>query len=228
MKIDQAFRKLAFFVVLVCCCLVVNCAPAKTAAASKTSVVVSEECEKRVPSSYNAAQKKQLCSFDASAKNFGRIGPAICASVAKQVLHGNVKFDTILQLCQGSASAAPVQCYDKMESAGNQLKAKYSLDLCANSESTLPGECFAELNSYPGTANRLKPEVMLEFCRTLHDRAPLLCLQAVQETHMLTVPQALEVCREVVGSGDHASTVQNMAVATCIREMQSQVCFVCV
>ena len=222
MKIDRTVQKLVLLVALVCC-LAVNAAPAKTASAAKTSFIVSEECEKRVPSSYNAAQKKQLCSFDASAKTFGRIGPAICASVAKQMLHGNVKFETILQLCQGATSAAPVQCYDKMDSAGNQMKAKFGLELCARSDSTLPGECFAELSSYPGTANRLKPEAIMEFCKSLHDRAPLLCLQAVQETHILTVPQAIEVCGEVVGSGDHTSSVQNMAVATCIREMQSQV-----
>lgn len=206
------------------CFLKIESAPSpKHATGAKTSTLVNEECEKRVPSSFSAAQKKQLCTFDVADKSSGTIGPAICASVAKQALGGNVKFETILQLCQGASSASPAQCYDKLEPVGNQLRTKYGIDLCAKTNTTLPGECFAELNGFSGTANRLKPEQTLEFCKSLEDRAPLLCLQAVHETKILTVPQAFEICQEVVGDGEDTSSSHNLAVATCLREMQPQI-----
>jgi hypothetical protein len=139
------------------------------------------------------------------------------------MLHGNAKFEMILQLCQGASSAAPVQCYDKLESVGSTLKTKFGLDLCARADSTLPGECFSEVSAFSGTNNKVKPEVLSEFCRSLEDRAPLLCVHAVKETGMAALPQAIEVCSEVVGSGGKAGSRGNTAAADCIRAMQSQV-----
>ena len=201
------------------------------------TVVSNEDCEKRVPSSFTAAQKKQLCSFTVSAgvtaskssssTSTGGIGPAICASVGKQLLHGG-KFETILALCQGASSAAPVQCYDKVESSSGgssgAARGKIGLELCAQADSALPGECYAEVSSYSGTANKVKPEVLLPFCRSLEDRAPLLCLQAVKDTGLLPVnAQTLELCSEVVGSGSKSSVDGNTAAADCIRTMHSEV-----
>jgi hypothetical protein len=217
---------------------------------SKEPLVVNEECEKRVPSSYTQPQKKQLCSM--AADSTGGIGPAICASVAKQLLHGNVKFETILQLCQGSPSAAPVQCYDNMDATGssnNALKSKYGLDLCTNAQSGVPGECFASISVFPGTNNRVKPDELLSFCRSLEDRAPLLCMQAVRDTGLVPAAQALDACQQVVGAsglrgsafgggaaaaassnlyGDFAeasghAAYLNRAAGNCIRAMHSQV-----
>ena len=79
--------------------------------------------------SYTAQQKKQLCeppeSVAASASLIRResgssIGPAICASVAKDALHA--KFDVVLALCKGASSAAPAQCMSKLD---NMAKNKY-------------------------------------------------------------------------------------------------------
>jgi hypothetical protein len=72
-------------------------------------VVVSQainECERRLPNSYTKPQKQQLCRKDDS------LGPAICASLAKQILH--VKFEVILELCQDATSSAPVQCMSSL------------------------------------------------------------------------------------------------------------------
>lgn len=182
-----------------------------------------EECQKRVPSSFTAAQKKLLCSPIPDRPQVSTIGPAICASVAKQLLHGTVKFESILLLCQGASSAAPVQCYNKLESVGSSLKAKYGVDLCARVENTLPGECFAEVYAYSGTNNKLKPDSLMSFCKSLEDRAPLLCLHAVRDTSMLPLSQALELCGEVVGSGTTSSTDENSSVARCIKQMHDQV-----
>jgi hypothetical protein len=222
------------FMLLVCLCIGIlstntfaKQAPAATKPGAGTKVVqpvANEECEKRVPSSYTAAQKRQLCTaIEGLTGSDNSIGPAICASVAKQVLHGSPKFDTILQLCQGASSAAPVQCYDKMESTGSTLKGKYALDLCTRADSTLPGECFAEINGYSGSANKVKPDALSEFCRSLEDRAGLLCVQAVKETGILPVPQALSECAQVVGSGDKAGSGGNTAAADCITAMHPQV-----
>lgn len=217
---------------LVCILLLIlsgsHAKPAATQASNKAGTksevpIINEECEKRVPSSFTAPQKRQLCAPLEGTNSKGSIGPAICASVAKQMLHGSPKFDTILQLCQGATSAAPVQCYDKMDSVGNALKNKYALELCARAESTLPGECFADINGYSGTSNKVKPEALLEFCRGLEDRAPLLCVQAVKDMGLLPVPQALPECAEVVGSGDTAGSEGNTAAADCITAMHPQV-----
>lgn len=200
------------------CLLIVFCLVPLLCAAS-----VDDECQKRVPPSYTVAQKKQLCTQLPDKLQSSIIGPAICSSVAKQLLGGNVKFDVILQLCQGASSAAPVQCYDKLDSLGSSLKSKYGVQLCANVETTLPGECFAETNAYSGTNNKLKVEALLSFCTSLEDRAPLLCLQAVKDTTLLPLSQALDVCKEVIGSGSTSSTDGNRLVASCISQMHSQV-----
>lgn len=225
-------RRFIMLVLCICIGLLTTGTYAKPAAATKPGAgskvsqpVINEECEKRVPSSYTAAQKRQLCTaIEGSAGSVNSIGPAICASVAKQVLHGSPKFETILQLCQGASSAAPVQCYEKMEATGSALRNNYALDLCARAESTLPGECFADINGYSGTTNKVKPEVLSEFCRSLVDRAPLLCVQAVKDTGLLPVPQALAECALVLGSGDSKDGSEgNTAAADCITAMQPQV-----
>ena len=199
-------------------------AAARTGDKATSKPIVNEDCVKRVPSSFTAAQKNQICSSTSDGSRPGSsIGPAICASVAKQMLHGNSKFEIILQLCQGASSAAPVQCYGKMEAAGNTLKGKYGLELCVGADSTLPGECFAEINSYTGTNNKVKPEVLLDFCKSLVDRAPLLCVQAVKDTSLVAVPQSLDMCAMVVGSGSKSDSVDNTAAADCIQVMKSQV-----
>jgi hypothetical protein len=217
-----------YLYVLVALAIVLSLADGKVATqtkpAPKAQLPSNEDCEKRVPSSYTAAQKKQLCTPLEDVPQQSTIGPAICASVAKQMLHGNAKFEMILQLCQGASSAAPVQCYDKLESVGSTLKNKFGLELCARADSTLPGECFSEVSAFSGTNNKVKPEVLSEFCRALEDRAPLLCLHAVKDTGMAALPQAIEVCSEVVGSGGKAGSQGNTAAADCIRAMHSQVC----
>lgn len=206
--------RLLFIVILVQCCTF----------AGADSAAPDGECQKRVPNSYTALQKNQLCLKPLGRAHPTTIGPAICASVAKQLLHGNVKFETILQLCQGATSASPVQCYDKMDNVGSSSKAKYGVELCAHVENTLPGECFATVSSYPGSSSKVKPEVILSFCKALEDRAPLLCLQAVKDTNLIPIAQALDICGEVVGSGSSSSTDNNRLVANCIVQMHSQVC----
>lgn len=193
------------------------------ATASADNATSDEECQKRIPNSYTAVQKNQLCMKIPGRPNPTTIGPAICASVAKQLLHGNVKFETILQLCQGATSAAPIQCYDKMDSVGSSSKTKYGVELCAQAESTLPGECFATVSSYSGTSSKVKPEVLMSFCKVLEDRAPLLCLQAAKDANLVSITQALDMCGEVVGSGSSSSTDSNRLVANCIAQMHSQV-----
>jgi hypothetical protein len=220
----DSFRLLVVFVLL---CSVAGKVASPVKPTQKAPLPSNEDCEKRVPSSYTAVQKKQLCTPLADVPQQSTIGPAICASVAKQMLHGNAKFEMILQLCQGASSAAPVQCYDKLDSVGSTLKNKFGLDLCARADSTLPGECFSEVSAFSGTNNKVKPEVLSEFCRSLEDRAPLLCVHAVKETGMAALPQAIEVCAEVVGSGGKAGSKGNTAAADCIRAMQSQVSTFC-
>ena len=85
-------------------------APPAKSVPSTTKPNINQECEKRVSSSFTAAQKKQLCTSIATVDSTeGTIlGPALCASMAKQLLHGNIKFDTILQLCQGASSSVVV------------------------------------------------------------------------------------------------------------------------
>ena len=219
-----------FLSLVILCAFLVTVSSAKAAPPAKsvsstTKPNVYQECEKRVPSSFTAAQKKQLCTSVSTVDSTEGtvLGPALCESMAKQLLHGNIKFDTILQLCQGASSSAPVQCYNNMDKAGNTLKTKYGLELCSRVDSTLPGECFAEINSYTGTNNKVKPEMLFTFCQSLEDRAPLLCMNAVKQTNLLPIPQVMELCADVIGSGSKSSSEGNNAVAMCIEQMQTQV-----
>jgi len=171
------------------------------------------ECEKRVPASFTAAQKQQLCAdgsgggssggsggssgSSGSGSGFGSgsgsggisIGPAICATVAK---HLHASFDTILQLCQGASSAAPAQCLGLVG-----VKAKHGLDLCRGAATTLSGECYEEISALKG---KKVGAGLVPFCAALDDRAPLLCMLAVHKTGLLPLPQALEHCSLAVGA----------------------------
>lgn len=172
------------------------------------------ECEKRSHSSFNPAQKQQLCST----KGQYSIGPAVCASVAKNVLH--FKFEDILELCRDSVSASPAQCMNKLDVS---LRGKYGAELCRGAGSTLPAECFKELLAMKGTSDRVKNQAV-DFCKKLEDRAPLLCMHAISLTALLPLHQALSVCNESIGSGDSSSqSFYNNVPATCIYDMRYNV-----
>lgn len=176
-------------------------------------VVVSQainECERRLPNSYTKPQKQQLCRKDDS------LGPAICASLAKQILH--VKFEVILELCQDATSSAPVQC---MSSLDNKASNQYGISICKHATSKLPGECFMDISSFPGTSsNKVKPEHTISFCTDLVDRAPLLCIHAVRNSSLLPIHQALDYCREAIGEVQESSSDLNSMVASCIYKMK--------
>lgn len=180
---------------------------------TSSSVVVSQaitECERRLPNSYTKPQKQQLCRHDDS------LGPAICASLAKQILH--VKFEVILELCQDATSSAPVQC---MSSLDNKASNQYGISICKHAISKLPGECFMDISSFPGTSsNKVKPEQTISFCTDLVDRAPLLCIHAVRNSSLLPIHQALDYCREAIGEVQESSSDLNSMVASCIYKMK--------
>lgn len=172
------------------------------------------ECEKRSHTSFNAAQKQQLCSTTGKYS----IGPAVCASVAKTVLH--FKFEEILELCRDSVSASPAQCMNKLDVS---LRGKYGVDLCKGADSTLPAECFKELLTLKGSGDRVKP-LAVDFCKNLEDRAPLLCMHAISSTALLPLHQAMSLCNDSVGSGDSSSrSFYNNAAASCIFDMRYNV-----
>mmetsp|Transcript_19725 Transcript_19725/g.32966 ORF Transcript_19725/g.32966 Transcript_19725/m.32966 type:complete len:1119 (+) Transcript_19725:127-3483(+) len=157
----------------------------------KATTQTLSECQKRLSSSFTASQKQQLCAET----THNDIGPAMCAAAAKQLL--NMNFDNTLQLCLGAESAAPAQCMSKMNK--NQ-RAKNGISLCKGAKSTLPGTCYNEISGYPGTKNQVKPELLEDFCLSLEDEAPLLCIRAVKDTSLMPVTQAIEVCAVSVGS----------------------------
>lgn len=185
---------------------------------SNSIVVLSQaitECERRLPNSYTKPQKQQLCRYD----DGGSLGPAICASLAKQILH--VKFEVILELCQDATSSAPVQC---MNSLDNKASNQYGISICKHATSKLPGECFMDISSFHGTSssssNKVKPEQTISFCTDLVDRAPLLCIHAVRNTSLLPIHQALDYCREAIGEVHQSSSDLNSMVASCIYKMK--------
>lgn len=170
------------------------------------------ECEKRVISSFTVAQAKQLCE-DAPA---GAIGPAICASVAKQVLHA--KFEVALELCQGSISAAPAQCMSKLDVT---TRNKHGLTLCQGAVSSLPAECYNELVSYAGGRGSIKTDEIISFCHDIEDPAPILCMHAVKSTSLVPLHQALFPCHNAIGSPAAEDVKANFAVADCIEHMKT-------
>jgi hypothetical protein len=171
------------------------------------------ECEKRAHNSFTVAQKQNLCSTI----GVSSIGPAVCASVAKNTLH--FKFEDILELCQDSMTASPAQCMNKLDAS---MRSKYGVPLCKGADSTLPAECFRELSSLKGNNDKIKPEVSIQFCSSLEDRAPLLCMHAVSLSGLpLPMNQALRLCNDSVGSGDTSSrSYYNNVAASCILDMK--------
>lgn len=171
------------------------------------------ECEKRAHTSFTAQQREQLCSGASP----GSIGPAVCASAAKDSLH--LKFDEILVLCAGAINAAPAQCMNSLDQANRK---KHGFQLCEKAYSPLSAECFKELTAFKG--KRLKLESVVDFCSSLEDRAPLSCMMAVASTTLLPIDQAIFPCSNAVGNGFTDSLSHegnNNATAACIYDMKA-------
>lgn len=173
------------------------------------------ECEKKAHSSLSAAHRKRLCATDPHS-----IGPAVCSVYAKDKLHFGV--DDILRLCTSAVSAAPAECLFALD--GPQRKSGFQL--CAEAESTLPAVCFKEVSSssaWRALGDKKKSSAvddLVRFCRRIEDRAPLLCVQATLNYTSLSIQQALQLCDDVVGSGDSSSADPlNELVSRCIAAM---------
>lgn len=200
-KFKFRLNEISFYVLLLFI-LVNNC----------TSQVITE-CEKRLPNSYTKVQKQQLCQF--TSNNF--IGPAICATVAKQILH--LKFEMILELCKYARSSAPVQCMNTLDSKSSNL---HGIELCKDQTSTLSAECYMEISNL--SSNKLlKLESIVSFCKELNDRSPLLCIQAVKNTTLVPIHHSIEYCKDAIGEGLQSNSYYNRAVSNCIYQMKSHV-----
>ncbi len=182
------------------------------------------ECEKKAHLSFSSKQKQQLCQTTTTG-DFS-IGPAVCSVAAKDRLH--LPFDDILDLCVEAPSSAPAECYAKIEKARQK---SVGLRLCSKMDSSLPGECYNELhhgmwkNTPVGIKTHKsfpvdKDNSIIEFCKNIEDRSALLCVAATKNFTQLSSFQALELCKDVVGSGDGSiHNPLNFMVSSCIDKM---------
>jgi hypothetical protein len=187
---------------------------------SSSSPRVISECEKKAHANLSAKQRKQLCETTTTGEY--SVGPAICSIPAKDKLH--LGFDDILNLCVDAVSAAPAECYGKIEK-GQQKSV--GIKLCNKMESSLPADCYTEL-SQPGywkSGNKQqKPaqvtDQIIDFCRRMEDRSPLYCVQAAKNFTQLPTNQILDHCKDVVGSGDSSQYHPlNSIISNCIQNM---------
>jgi hypothetical protein len=92
-----------------------------------------------------------------------------------------LKYDEISELCLNASSGTPVFCY---ESLTQKDRKAIGMTLCSQASSPLPSTCWNQLIALKGV-NKLSSEVILSFCQTITDTAPLLCLDFVH-SHGLT------------------------------------------
>lgn len=137
---------------------------------------------------------------------------ALCAAEAKAKL--NLKFDVVLQLCKGASSIAPITCYHSLPSSE---RGKYGTQLCARTTSDLSSRCWREMSSFSGS-NRLKDSDMLDFCTTVEDWAPIICVKSAVSSSLSTAALALLPCKNATLDAK-GSTLSS----TCISHIKKQV-----
>jgi hypothetical protein len=182
------------------------------------------ECEQKAHRNLNAGQRKRLCETTTTGDY--SIGPAVCSIYAKDKLR--FSFEDILRLCVDAVSAAPAECFEQIDKS---VQKRVGWSLCSRAESLLPAHCFRDvsqvlsLHKFPeGAKKKQHIDAVVDFCRQIHDWAPLLCVQAVQNHTSLSGLTSLSLCSQVTGSGD-GSLVHplNTLVSTCIAVMSVHV-----
>ena len=194
---------------------------------------VEGECERRCPKKLTLVQRKQLCNSDVTSSSLlgdkesniqSSIGPAICANLAVDVMH--LSFEDILVLCNQSTSAAPVHCLNMIDA---KYRSNYGITLCKSSHTSIRGECFKLLMSFnsgifTGWQKSLNAEEIFDFCvevdEKANDKGPILCMNAVKETGLMSASLALDICKLSVHVGSDSSDAVS-STARCIFDMKA-------
>ena len=173
---------------------------------------VVSDCEKKAHSSLSSKQRQELC--DSWAGDYS-VGPAMCSAPAKDKLR--LSAENIIKLCKEASSDAPAECMLKLD---NSQRNSVGMKLCQKVGTPISAECFKWLSSTSKGNNALKADDIVNFCRSIEDRAPINCLQAISNYTNLPAAKSLGLCKEAVGSGDSSQHHPlNHVVSHCIQEM---------
>ena len=152
-----------------------------------TLEVSQHECEKKAPNSFNEKQKTLLCS----STNPSNIGPSLCATLAKDKLHLDVK--DIINICQGASSIDPVYCYRELLPS---YRKNYGSELCKGyhrSHEILPSACFNYLIELKG-ANSVKPNNAAVFCKSSEFEGIYNCVKTCIKEKLTDSNKAMKLC----------------------------------